>query len=217
MSNTLDVHAIFALLAIDARAPIVPNEDAEQAVIAAALADYSRDGSVLELTDRGRAFLRMLEATPLPVRVERWDDPREQSNANNANKSANIDANMMASTMASMFAMFAKAGAAPLPAAMTPLPGQPGHVSAARTPAPTVVTSIPPGFTPVKPEWANMPDGQWPAELPHDAEITTLWRDGRVRKVSAVQAVRWRHIDNFDDVLAYRLTGDPTDSVVVVS
>lgn len=184
--------AIFALLAIDAKAPIVPDDFAETWLQEHGLAAFSRDGSILEVTDKGRAFIRMIGATPLPVRVERWDDPRGAELAAPAPA-----AQPGADLLAGLAQLIAAAGARPA-AAPVPRPAQPA--------GPVV---IPPGFTPVKDDWTRLPIGQWPAELPPDLDLMTMWRDGRMKK-AAVQSVIWLHRDKFDDVIAIKSMGNDT-------
>ena len=184
--------AIFALLAIDAKAPIVPDDFAETWLQEHGLAAFSRDGSILEVTDKGRAFIRMIGATPLPVRVERWDDPRGAELAAPAPA-----AQPAADLLAGLAQLIAAAGARPA-AAPVPRPAQPA--------GPVV---IPPGFTPVKDDWTRLPIGQWPAELPPDLDLMTMWRDGRMKK-AAVQSVIWLHRDKFDDVIAIKSMGNDT-------
>lgn len=184
--------AIFALLAIDAKAPIVPDDFAETWLQEHGLAAFSRDGSILEVTDKGRAFIRMIGATPLPVRVERWDDPRGAELAAPAPA-----AQPGADLLAGLAQLIAAAGARPA-AAPVPRPAQPA--------GPVV---IPPGFTLVKDDWTRLPIGQWPAELPPDLDLMTMWRDGRMKK-AAVQSVIWLHRDKFDDVIAIKSMGNDT-------
>ena len=192
--------AIFALLAIDAKAPIVPDDFAETWLQEHGLAAFSRDGSILEVTDKGRAFIRMIGATPLPVRVERWDDPRGAELAAPA-PAAQPGADLLAG-LAQLIAAASK---------VAPQSAADRYVAAERPPAqPAGPVVIPPGFTPVKEEWTRLPFGQWPAELPPDLDVMTMWRDGRIKKGVAVQSVIWTHRDKFDDVIAIKSMGNDT-------
>lgn len=197
--------AIFALLAIAASAPIVPDEDAETWLKEQALLEYSPDGSTLELSGRGRAFVSMLASTPLPVRVERWDDPRGEV-AMPAPAPQQSEADKLITALTSLLTTNR-----PMPASIAAPVARP---AAAPAPASTVVTTIPPGYQAVPAEWTTTPIGQWPAGLPSDGEVVTIWRDGRVTKPKAVQAVIWLHRDKPDDVVAYRMLDTDTMRVL---
>lgn len=196
--TTLPISAIFALLAIQSRAPLAPDPDSETLLSDADLVAYNGDGSMLELTGKGTAFCRMLEATPLPVRVERWDDPRGEA----APAAPQVPANGLADLAKLLLA------AAGQTAIMAP-------AAAGRPAAPvTTMPPIPPGYSAVPEEWSALPVGQWPSVLRADHMVTVMWRDGRI-KTQPVQSTIWTHRGKIDDVIAYRL-GDASDTMIPV-
>jgi hypothetical protein len=186
--------AIFALLAIAASAPIVPDDVAETWLREQFLIDDTPAG-VTELTSRGAAFLRMVNSTPLPVKVERWDDPRGADAPPPAPPKS--DAEKLIAGLAELLA------ARPAPAAAAP-------ASRLAPAQPLATVTIPPDFRPVDPFWADLPLGQWPSSLRPDSDVITLWRDGRVNKPKAVQSVIWSRRDKPDDVIAYKLLDNDT-------
>jgi hypothetical protein len=192
--------AIFALLAIVNAAPIVPDEDAELWLREQFLIEDS-PGGVTALTSRGAAFVRILYSTPLPVKVERWDDPREQP-APPPPAATPFDAKAFADVIAAALAGAVRP--ASLAAAPVARPAPPG----ARDPE--IVTSIPPGYILVPEHFKTIPPGQWPAELAPDADVKVIYRDGRVSVPRAAQSIIWLHKDHPDDVMAYMQMGNDT-------
>lgn len=189
--------AIFALLAIAAGAPLAPNEEAETWLQEQTLIGYSIDGSVLEVTGRGRAFIGMINSTPLPVRVERWDDPRAVDAPPPPPAAPGFDL----AGLATMFAALAK-GAAPQAQAAAPAPRTPGAVSA--------TVDLPHGWTPNN--FTDLPPGQIPPTLQRDTEIYLMRRDGR-KIILHAGAVIFKHTNSRDDVMGW--TVNASDSMIV--
>lgn len=188
--------AIFALICLSISAPLVVGEDAELWLREQFLIDDT-PGGVTELTPRGQAYLDMILATPLPVKIERWGDPR------------GIDAPPPAApaldpvTIATAVALALKGNAVQV-APQRPAPAHP-----AAKPV-TVVTTIPPGYLDVPDHWKALPAGQWPSELRNDADVRVIYRDGRVSAPRPAQAIIWLHTGGNDDVMAYSPTGNDT-------
>lgn len=190
--------AIFSLLAIAANAPLAPNEDAELWLHEQALLGHSVDGAVLQVTPRGYAFIAMLEATPLPVRVERWHDPR----GNDAPPPPAPATDALA-TLVSLLTAAVRPGAMPAVTLPSPPP---------RAPALTASAELPAGWT--ANTFTDLPPGQIPVILQRDHEIMVLRRDGR-RVINFAGTVIFKHNGKPEDVLGWIRTGDPTDSMTM--
>lgn len=198
--------AIFALLAIASAAPIVPDEAAELWLREQSLIEDTPHG-VTALTSRGAAFVRIINSTPLPVKVERWDDPREQAQPAPPAPPAVFDPLALGIAIATAL----RSTGAPTPAAVLSQPATPRPAPQGARPV-TVVTSIPPGYREVPEAWTRIPAGQWPGELRPDADVVVIYRDGRVSAPRAAQSIIWQHREAHanDDPIAFRETGNDT-------
>lgn len=68
--------------------------------------------------------------------------------------------------------------------------------------ADTVAFELPPGYNPNR--FTALPPGQIPLGMQRDADIETIWRNGRKVKNYAGSII-WQHRDKPDDVMAYRV------------
>lgn len=196
MAETL-APAILALLALDMGVPIVPDEYAEQWLRDADLV-ADDDAGIAAVTPKGRAWLNLLIATPLPVKIERWGDPRaDGAPAAPPAPAPALDAGVLAAAIVKAAALVGQ------PVGVVAPPARPQSTG----PAPGDVFEVPTGYNPNR--FTNVPPGQLPHGMQRDWELEVIWRDGHPRRMIAGTVI-WRHTGKKDDVMAYRLV--PSDS-----
>lgn len=166
--------AILALLAISERAPL-PRDEAAEAWLSENALIALNEAQILDLTEKGTVWLGMLGATPLPIEVPL---PRwtDPRSAPVIHQDAVVRVGM-----------------------------EPGGLRAAdwnepAKPAPSF--ELPPGYNPNR--FTTLPPGQIPLGMQRDADIETIWRNGRKVKNYAGSII-WQHRDKPDDVMAYRV------------
>lgn len=185
------------LLAFADGAATSPNDEAEAWLEANGLIARDPATGVLVLTARGSAWGGMILATPLPVEVHQWADPRDGKGApqKGGDYSELVDALRMAIAGAgqrTVLAPTARPGGAPsAPAAIAPADG----------------VQILPGFS--ANNYTATEKGQAPAGLQRDTDVIIQLASGRVlgekRPLMASQVI-WQITGNPNsDVLAYRL------------
>lgn len=192
--------AILALLALDLGVPVNADEFAET---------WLRDSDLVvddaaampQITGKGRAWIALLRATPLPVKIERWGDPRGDAVIPAAPAPA-FDAVALAAAVAQAVGAVIRPIATAAPSANRPAS------------APADGFEIPPGFNPNR--YTDLPPGQLPNGLQRDWEIEVIWRDGHPRKMFAGSVI-WKHTGKKDDVMAFRVIpgGDATTSPTI--
>lgn len=192
--------AILALLAIDAHADVSGDlQEATDWLLTFGLIGPD-DAMITALTDKGRAWLDLILATPLPVQLAVWGDPR-------AERSTMV-------SLADVAAMIRSAppAAAPVaPTGMTDLE----RLRIAST-AQTDVFVLPAGFNPNR--YGNLKPGELPAGMKRDDDLEVIHRRRRRNKAGDVVNVRLPAqaviftldpaVEKPDDVLAYRILAD---------
>lgn len=178
--------AILTLLAIAARVPYSTDADIDTWLTANELIGPN-DGGIIDLTERGRVWLGMIESTPLPVAVARWGDPRQF---------AAIDAARFDIAAVAQRATVAAAPAAP-PAGEIP----PGFI-------PNTFTALLPG---------QVPGGmQRDTELEVVLRNGRKDKKGQFLKLYAGQVMWGGNPKNpIEDVIAYRII--PGDTLMVAA
>lgn len=173
--------AILTLLAIAERAA-VPADEAVDAWLATNELVGPNEGGIIDLTERGRVWLGMIMATPLPVPIARWGDPRATVTINPA--------------------LFP-----PKPEVARPAGRVAGDDFTAIDYSPRPPT-IPPGFT--ANTFGDLEIGKLPPGLQRDTELEVVLanghkdRNGRYLKLFAGQVI-FKRQGKVDDVIAYRV------------
>lgn len=186
---------MIAFLAIAEGAAVVVDEAAEEWLIAQGLLERNAAG-MIEVTAKGSAWGGMLVATPLPVEVSRWGDPRESTLSKAAPVTIDDLATLLRNIIPPVSAQAPGRSTSRPPNTAAPMPTEGGAVEPL------------PGFR--ANEWTTLQPGQAPPGLQRDDAVVVQMRSGRVMgekpKLMASQVIwKWRDEPHPDDVLYYRV------------
>lgn len=193
---------IAVFLGIINHTSLMENQEAEDWLTANDLIGYGAD-QVLAATPKGQAWASMIYATPLPVQVSQWSDPRGAT--------APVPAaapDVLGQLVAAIAALAPK-----LPAA-APASKPQSMTSIARELAAAPLDPLP-GFRPN--EWTTLAVGQAPPGMQRDDRVIVQMRSGRVmgeRPSMMASQIIWQHRESPDDVIYYRLL-DRDDGISV--
>jgi hypothetical protein len=188
--------AITALIGISDGTNSVPDQEAEDWLVTNGLI-RSEDDGVIVVTPRGNAWLGMLAATPLPVQVTQWSDPRGGDAPKQSGDSELV--RMLRDVLVNAVQR------APAPA--RPVSQADQYVRKQQPLATEGVVDRLPGFR--DNEFTTLPPGQTPPTMQRDDRVVVQRRSGKVdgeRAVLLAGSVIWKWGDepHGDDVLFYR-------------